>query len=185
MDKTGLVQDIIRTGALLWEKNLVAAFNGNLSARFQEGVLLTATGSCLGFLTENHVAHVDLNGRTLNGIEPSSEKSLHLAVYGAFLSVNAVLHTHTPYINAFFLKNGSFVPRTFEAERYLGRVQALDQETINVKDVGPVLQALKHGKILVLRRHGVVSVGADLFECFARVQLLEEQIRIEALARFF
>lgn len=185
MDKVDILQEIIHTGSLLWQKNLVAAFNGNLSVRTRDGVLLTATGSCLGFLTEKHVSHVDFSGNVLNGVAPSSEKLLHLSVYKAFDSVQAVLHTHTPYINAFFLGNDSFLPRTFEAERSLGRVQAVDQDDVNVKDVTPVLRVLESSKVVVLRRHGVVCVGAGLFECFANLQLLEEQLKIEALARLF
>ena len=46
--------DIISIGCLLWEKDLVCGWNGNISARVDDSrILLTGRGTCLGYLKED------------------------------------------------------------------------------------------------------------------------------------
>jgi L-fuculose-phosphate aldolase len=181
-----LKKEIISTGRLLWDKGLVSGWNGNLSLKVDtERILLTARGTCLGYLKEDDIVLLGMDGSFCGDREPSTEKALHQDIYKNFPEVRAVIHTHTVYTNAYFLDHELFSPATLEAENVLGQVFSVDQDAVNVLDTAPVLARLRANKLVVLKRHGVVSVGQDLFGCFARIQVLEEQVKMEALRGLF
>jgi len=179
-------KNVVAIGRLLWEKDLASALNGNISARVDnERLVLTATKTCLGLLQEKDVLLTSNSGEVLEEGEVSSEKPLHTAIYKNFSEVKAVIHTHTIYANAYFLENDVFSPRIFESKFWFGRLAAVGQLTPTVTDVEPIIAALRNNNIAVLKNHGVVAMGKDLFSCFLLIQTLEEALRTEAMARVF
>ncbi len=179
-------KNIISIGRLLWEKNLVSGLNGNISRRVDdETILLTGHGTCLGLLQEKDILHMKLDGEMLDEGSVSTEKLLHIEIYKNFPETKAVVHTHTTYTNAYFLKNETLTPQIFEAKMYLGEIKSVDQVTPAVTDAAPVIEALKGNNITVLRHHGVVAKGDDLFDCFLLIQALEEAITIDAISRLY
>ncbi|MDP2654761.1 MAG: class II aldolase/adducin family protein [Candidatus Omnitrophota bacterium] len=180
--KTG----IIAIGRLLWEKELVTGLNGNISSRVdEETVLITATKTCLGLLQDKDVLRMNLTGEVLEDGQVSSERLLHTEIYRNFPDAKAVIHTHTTFTNAYFLENDSLTPRIFESKFYLGEVSAVPQTTPSVTDAGPVIEALKANSITVLKNHGVVAMGKDLFDCFLLIQCLEDAVKMDAISRLY
>jgi L-fuculose-phosphate aldolase len=179
-----LKNKIIEIGKLLWDKGLVTGFNGNISARVDANTLLiTATGTCLGFLKQEDIVTINVAGEVIGGIgKASSEKLMHTEIYKNFPQIQAVVHTHPTYTNGFFLANGSFTPKTFEAKFYLGEVKSIEQTTPSVTDAAPVINELKANNIVVLRNHGVVAMGPDLFHAFVLIQELEEQVKMDLVS---
>lgn len=181
--KDQLKNKIIETGKLLWDKGLVTGFNGNISARIDEQtVFITATGTCLGFLSPQDVVSMKLSGDVIGQGKASSEKLLHMEIYKNFPDIQAVVHTHPTYTNGFFLANETFTPKTFEAKFYLGEVKSVPQTTPSVTDAAPVIKELKASNIMVLRNHGVVAMGPDLFHAFVLIQELEEQVKMDLVS---
>jgi len=185
-----LKNKIIETGKLLWDKGLVTGFNGNLSARVDANTLLiTGTGTCLGYLKLEEIVLINSLGELIPQADakrkPSSESLLHTEIYKNFPQIQAVVHTHPTYTNGYFLANESFAPKTFEAKFYLGEVKSIDQTTPSVTDAAPVIKELKSNNIIVLRNHGAVAMGPDLFRAFVLIQELEEQIKMDLIAAHY
>ncbi|MBF0483659.1 MAG: class II aldolase/adducin family protein [Candidatus Omnitrophica bacterium] len=181
-----LKNEIIEIGKLLWDKDLASALNGNISVRVDDKrIILTATKTCLGRLIDKDLLVCDNDGNPLESGKVTSEKMLHTAIYKNFPDVKAIIHTHTPYVNGFFIEQPVFVPRIFEAKLYLGEVKAIEQYSPTVQDISPVLAELKGKGLAVLRNHGVLAVGPELFDCFCWIQNLEEAIKTEAIAKVF
>lgn len=182
-----LKRNIIAIGRILWEKELVSGLNGNISARVdEETILLTATRTCLGLLQEKDVLCVNLDGEVLDEEgEISSEWPMHTAIYKEFPDNKAVIHTHTTYTNAYFSVNDELDPSIFEARFCLGTMHAIPQTTPTVTDPGPVLASLHNNSIAVLKNHGVLAVGDNLFECFLLIQNLEDAVKTETIARIY
>lgn len=180
-----LRQKMIEMGQLLWSKDLVSGLNGNISARVDENkILITATKTCLGFLDEKDILLVDMTAdEKVPGA--STETLLHAILYKSFSNVKTVIHTHTPYINGYFLDNETFTSRIIESKIGLGEVQSVEQLTPSVTDVAPVVEMMTQSHIGVLRNHGVLSMGENLFDCFLYIQSLEEAIKIESVSRIF
>lgn len=181
-----LVTELLKAGHLLWEKNLVTGYNGNLSCRLShESICITGTQTALGRLDVSDLSYLSSEGHLQKGVAPSSERGLHLAIYQAFPDVTCVVHTHTAYINGYFMERAIFEPETFEAGLYLGVVTGLLQTGPNVVDFVPVIAALRKSPIVALRRHGVVAIGESFFAAIARIQYLEEAIKTMLISRQF
>ncbi|MBN1869600.1 MAG: class II aldolase/adducin family protein [Candidatus Omnitrophica bacterium] len=181
-----LKKNIIAIGRLLWEKNLVTGLNGNISLRVDNGTIaLTGHETCLGLLQESDILHMRLDGEVLDKGNVSSEKLLHTEIYKNFPEAAAVIHTHTTYTSAYFLRNKSLTPQIFESKMYLGNIQSVEQNSPAVTDIAPVIEALKSNNIAVLRNHGVVAKGRGLFDCFLLIQALEEAVTIDAISRLY
>ncbi len=175
-----LKNKIIEIGKLLWDKGLVTGFNGNISARVDDQTLLiTATGTCLGYLKPQDIVLINLSGEVIGEGKASSERFMHTEIYKNFPKINAVVHTHPTYTNGYFISNETLEPKTFEAKFYLGNVKSVPQSTPSVTAMEPVIKELKVSNIVVLRNHGVVAMGPDLFYAFVLIQELEAQTTVE------
>ncbi len=179
-------KNIVDFGKMLWEKNLASSLNGNISQRIsQDTFYLTGHKTCLGFLRKKDLIKMDTDGNVLEGNHASSERMLHCEIYKNLPDAQAIIHTHTPYINGYFIHNMELKPSTLENKLYLGTVKAVDQTTPNVHHIKPVIAELKKSNLVVLGHHGVVAVGKDLFECFCLIQSLEEAVRIDVISRIY
>lgn len=187
LEKEGqLKNELIAIGQLLWQKDLVSARNGNISLRVDnQKLLLSCHASSLGFLKPEDLLLLDSGGNLLEKGEVSTEKNLHLAIYRDMPSVKAVIHTHTPYINAYFSVNDKLIPFTFETKLYLGEVKAVTQETPAITKPDPVIEALKKNSICVIKNHGVVVVADNLWDCFFLIQSLEEAVMMQTIRQVF
>lgn len=184
MKETKLKNQIIEIGKLLWDKELASGLNGNISARVDDDkILLTGHGTCLGRLTEQDILLMKTDGTMIDQGKVSTEKLLHTEIYKNFPDVLAVVHTHTPYVNGYFLEQDVLSPRIFEAKMVLGEVKAVPQHTPAVTDALPVIEALKKNNVVVLKNHGIVAVGRTHFDCFLWIQALEEAVKTETIAK--
>ncbi len=186
MDTQLLKNKIIETGKLLWDKGLAFGFNGNISCRLDDtSLLITATGTCLGYLTAKDIITIDLEGNVIGEGKASTERLMHTSIYKSLPKVTCVVHTHSTYTTGYFINNDVMIPKTFEAQFYLGQVKAIAQTTPSVTDPVPVVDTLKANNIVVLKNHGVVAVGDDLFHAFVLIQELEEQAKVDLVAVHF
>jgi L-fuculose-phosphate aldolase len=181
-----LAQEIIRTGRRLAGRGLVTARAGNISCRLDDRrILITATGSALGSLAAGDIVTVDLSTGAFKGARrPSSELPLHSAIYRNF-GDSAIVHCHPTLVNAYFCIYPGLKYLTFESRYYLGDVPVVGQKSLTVTDPRPVIEALKRNSLVVLRNHGVFSRAATLAAALERVEILEEAVRVYALARLF
>ena len=94
---------ILEVGRRMYEKGFVASNDGNISCRVSETELWTTpTGVSKGFMTEEMLVKVDLDGNLLSGErKPSSEIRMHLRVYRENPQVKSVVHAHPPVATSF------------------------------------------------------------------------------------
>ena len=64
-------------------------------------------------------------------------------------------------------------------------MRAVPQTTPAVTDAAPIIGQLKANNITVLKNHGVVAMGKNLFDCFVLIQCLEEAVRVDAISRLY
>lgn len=86
----------------LYDKGFSPATSGNISIKINDKILISASGTCLGDITESDVAKTDLSGLALKGSKkPSSEKVMHAKIYSKRNDINAIIHSHCPIITSF------------------------------------------------------------------------------------
>lgn len=149
---------LIATGRAIASAGLVRGTQGNLSARDEAGrVAITPAGMAYETLEPDDLVVLDPRGSVLDGSNaPSSERRVHLAIYGARDDVRAIVHTHSPRavrwsdLGEPLPFNGLAVPSAAYAPT------GTDELAANA--VG----ALGDGQAVLLSGHGVVAVGATL-----------------------
>jgi len=183
MDKAE--KKIIEIGKLLWDKELVAACAGNISLKLDKTTIaITAHDCCLGMLSDEDIIIMDLDGNTKDEKGATTEKPIHLAIHKKFAH-NAVIHVHPPFTNGYFAARDTLDNVTFESRLLLGNVPCVTQDTPSVTDLGSVLKALENSNIVVLKNHGVVAMSATLREAFFLVQMLEDAVKVNAIAQLY
>lgn len=95
LKEQALRAEICETGASLYQRGYTVGSAGNISARLDDGWLITPTDACLGRLAPAQIAKVDLSGKWVNGDKPSKTLALHRAVYDNNPQAQAVVHTHS------------------------------------------------------------------------------------------
>ncbi|MBV8175237.1 MAG: class II aldolase/adducin family protein, partial [Verrucomicrobia bacterium] len=95
-----LRERIVEVGQSLYQRGLSPGSSGNISARLEDGWLLTPTNSCLGELDPGSLCKLDWNGNLLEGSKPSKEYFLHLAMYQKRPASGAIVHLHSSFAAA-------------------------------------------------------------------------------------
>lgn len=95
MGESALRERICELARSIHGRGLTHGSTGNVSARGDDGWLITPTGSSLGRLAPARLAKLDWSGRLLAGDAPSRESFLHLAMYGERPGNGAVIHLHS------------------------------------------------------------------------------------------
>lgn len=183
MDKNK--KEIIDIGRMLWDKDLVSACSGNISLKKDNSIILITAHHCsLGLLSEDEIIEMDLDGNSREKKESTVEKPIHLAIHKNF-SQPAVIHAHPPFINGYFAVRDKLEFVLMETRLLLGDVPCLEQYTPSITNLDEVVEALKISNIVVLRHHGVIAIGDTLRDAFFLVQMLEDAIKVHAVAQLY
>jgi 3-dehydro-4-phosphotetronate decarboxylase len=101
--ENALREEIVRIGADLYQRRYTVGSSGNISARLDDGWLITPTDACLGHLDPATISKIDASGNWLSGDKPSKGIHLHRAVYDNNSAMHAVVHTHSTHLVALTL----------------------------------------------------------------------------------
>jgi L-fuculose-phosphate aldolase len=171
-----LQEEIIRVGREAYQRGLIVARGGNLSVRLSgEEFLMTAHTAALGFLNPDGFVVVDLEGQVVNGKgKPSTETKLHTAIYRD-TEAGAVVHLHPPYTNVLAVRGIELKPMTFESSLFLGPTTPMvSQDSPSVTKLDGVIEALNLSNIIIIKEHGTVAVGDNIWDAFFLTEILEE-----------
>ena len=101
--ETRIREEICTVGASLYQRGYTVGAAGNISARLDDGWLITPTDACLGRLDPAELAKVDLAGNPVSGGKPSKTLALHRGIYQADPAARGVVHTHSTHLVALTL----------------------------------------------------------------------------------
>jgi ribulose-5-phosphate 4-epimerase/fuculose-1-phosphate aldolase len=93
-----LREEICRTGISLYRRGYTVGAAGNISARLDDGWLITPTDACMGDLRPDEIARVDRDGKHVSGATPSKTLRLHRAIYANNPHAQSVVHTHSTHL---------------------------------------------------------------------------------------
>lgn len=188
MNENILRREIVQIGKRMFDREFVAANDGNISVRLSETlILITPTGVSKGFMEPQEMIKVDLDsGKVLQGgAKPSSEMAMHLAIYKCRPDVHAIVHAHPPTATGFAVAGIDFDAIALpEAVIGLGRIALTDYATPGTSEVPEaVKQKIMCSDVLLLANHGALSVGKNLTEAYYRMESLEQVAKITLTAR--
>ena len=169
------------------ERAEVIDFNGHMSCRLpgSDHVLINSGKSVRSALSAEDIIAIDMDGRPVAGdVVPPMEFHIHTEIYRRRPEVNAVAHTHPLWSTLFSMAGEPVQPVTMQAA-VMGPIQFFDKTaSINQKSLAEELAAaLGAHRVVMLKSHGAVVVGADIVEAFVLGIYLEETARRQYMAR--
>jgi len=186
-NERSLRDEILRIGALCYERHLLVALDGNLSVRLSDDLILCTQAGChKGMLEDDHLVVIDLEGKKVRGKgEPTSEMAMHLACYRERPDIEAVVHAHPPTCIAFTVAGVSMARCVLpEVVLTLGAVPTLSYQTTGTELLGAkVGEAIRTNDAVMMDRHGAVCVGSSLLDAFCKLETMEHMAKIMKAAR--
>lgn len=179
-------EDIVQVGRLMFDKGWIAANDGNITIRLDDGRLLaTPTGVSKGMMRPEDLIVCNINGDKLCGERQcTSEMGMHLTVYANRPDIRAVVHAHPPVATGFATAgralNLALLP---EVVISLGSVPLADYGL-------PGTSALTEGMLpyipkydaILMANHGAVAYGEEVMQAFWKMETVEHFARITLVA---
>ena len=187
-------QELTEATREMYRRGLVGAYSGNTSLRLSgsgaEGLLLvTPTHHPYYRMQPDELVVVDLDGNPVSkgGMRPSSETQLHLEIYRNRSDVRAVVHTHSIYASVAAVVGRDIPPLIDEMLLTIGGPVKVSKYAFpGTQDLAEeAYAALADRNAALLRNHGVVGVGPDIWEALEVCDLVERLANIFVLARNF
>jgi L-fuculose-phosphate aldolase len=185
--EAALRSDVVEIGRRMYARGYTASNDGNISARLDASrLLMTPKSVCKGFMTPEMMCVTDLDGRKLAGDrDPSSEMLMHLEVYRQRPDVGAVVHAHPPIATGFAVA-GIPLDRAVLAEvlTTLGSVPIAEYATPSTSELPEAVRKyIKAHDGMLLANHGALTVGADLYAAYYKMETIEHFAKISLVAR--
>jgi len=182
-----LREKIVEVSKRLYDRGLVAGAGGNISAREPGGreVFITPSGLCKGYLKASDIIKVDLEGNVLEGsLKPTSETSMHTAVYKVREDVNAVVHAHPPVSTGFACARLPVdIPIFPDLIAMVGDVALVEYVTPTTRELAEKVAKCARGyDALLLSNHGTITLGTSLEQAYQRTEILEDSAKMLLIA---
>jgi L-fuculose-phosphate aldolase len=173
--------ELVRIAHLIYERGYNVSIDGNVSARLPDGtILITPSGAHNGFVTADQLVVMDRDGNVVRGQgRASSERILHLEAYRVRPDVGAVIHAHAPHALAASLAGIDLMQIVVSVAPVPTTEYARPSSAESAERMRPFLRGYDWG---ILPRHGVVTMGPDLWSAFLRLEGLEHYAHVVLLA---
>jgi L-fuculose-phosphate aldolase len=171
----------------LYSKDLISSIGGNASFIIKDKNTILITPS--GFEKENlkpvDIIEILLNGEIIGKGLPSSEKDTHLNIYRKRSDVKAIVHAHPPYTLGVI--SSGIIPSSITPEQVImaNDLEVMDYISDNILFIEKLIKNIEKSNTIVVKNHGIFSLGNNLNECFTRIEVLEAAFKIVAIQKIF
>lgn len=168
----------------LYSHEYLVATSGNVSVRSKDGFLITPCQTRKDAVTADMICLCNEEGLKVCGEkDPSSEISMHRAVYKTRKDVGAAIHAHPHYCLACSLSDISLTEMLLpELAVYIGPVPLVPYATPGTHEMSESLEPFLVGhNAFLLQRHGVLVLGKDLEDAYNRLEHLEHVAHVTYL----
>jgi ribulose-5-phosphate 4-epimerase/fuculose-1-phosphate aldolase len=183
-NENALREEICDVGGLLYSRGYTVGSAGNISARLDDGWLITPTDACLGRLDPATISKVNLAGEWVSGDKPSKTLALHRQVYDRNPGVGGVVHTHSTHLVALTLagvwqQDDILPPLTPYQVMKVGHIPLINYERPGSPKVAErVAQLATSVRGVMLERLGPVVWESSVSRASYALEELEETARL-------
>ncbi len=185
-DGTVLRRQIVDAARHLVERGLNRAAAGNVSARCDEGFLITPSGVHAMELKPEQIVFMDMEGNPVQGaLKPSSEWRMHRDIYANRPEAQAVIHTHSDHATALACL-GEPIPAFHYMVAMAGGelIDCAPYATFGTEELSRnMLRALGNRRAVLLSHHGVIVHGKSMDNALTLAEEVEGLARQYILAR--
>ena len=163
-------EQVIEYSLKLLSEGLTNGTAGNVSIfNREEGlVAISPTGVNYSELTPEMISIVDLEGKLIEGLKPSSELEMHMILYRSREDVNAVIHTHPVYTTVL-----ACLRQDLPAIDYMiavtgaTKVRCAEYASYGTKELAEnAYKAMGSSLAVILANHGLTTAGKDIANAF-------------------
>ena len=172
----------------LYARGLTTTSGGNISLRVSDRlILLTPSATDKGRMRVDQIAEIGMDGTNHTpNLQPSGETSMHLEIYQRRPDVQAIVHAHPPMASVFAVSDQPLNVRLI-AESYaiIGEPAIAPYELTGTQELADAVADCLTGNTacVIMKNHGVLTVGADLLQAFDRMEVLENTAKINIYAQ--
>lgn len=172
---------IVRAMRAMDAKGLNRGTSGNVSVRFEDGLLVTPSGVTPEALTPEGVVRLSMDGQAAEGaMKPSSEWRMHAGILAGRPDVRAVVHCHARHATILACA-GKPIP----AVHYMVGVAGGDGVPIapyapfgSDELAAAVVETLAGRLACLMANHGLIAVAPSLNRALAIAEEIEEQAAV-------
>jgi L-fuculose-phosphate aldolase len=172
-----LIKGLAAVGKKIACCGLVIGEGGNISAKSGAIVYIKKRGVSMADAKSSDYVPVGINtGKPLDPkSKPSTEVPMHIACYKSRKDVGAVIHTHPIFITALGVAGIGLKDLPYEAKVYLkSDIAAIPYIKPGSAALGRAVgRAIKKHNAVILKNHGLITVGKDIKEAFLRTLAAE------------
>ena len=163
-------EQVIEYSLKLLSEGLTNGTAGNVSIfNREEGlVAISPTGVNYSELTPEMISIVDLEGKLIEGLKPSSELEMHMILYRNREDVNSVIHTHPVYTTVL-----ACLRQDLPAIDYMiavtgaTKVRCAEYASYGTKELAEnAYKAMGSSLAVILANHGLTTAGKDIANAF-------------------
>lgn len=163
-------EQVIEYSLKLLSEGLTNGTAGNVSIFDREEglVAISPTGVNYSELTPEMISIVDLDGKLIEGLKPSSELEMHMILYRNREDVNAVIHTHPVYTTVL-----ACLRQDLPAIDYMiavtgaTKVKCAEYASYGTKELAEnAYKAMGSSLAVILANHGLTTAGKDIANAF-------------------
>lgn len=175
------IKSLIEYAKRLGEKDLTPGTSGNISLRYKNNIMISGSGTALGYLNKDDVVIMDFDGNVIKGKKkPSSEKHLHAKIYEMRSDINAIIHCHAPYVSAFAVAHKPLSrPIISENVFYFGEIPLAEYAMpSSEKLVENTAKFFTNHDAVLMANHGIIVGGKDIADAYYKMETAETYAKI-------
>jgi L-fuculose-phosphate aldolase len=172
---------IVETMRQLDARGLNRGTSGNVSARWESGLLVTPSGITPDRLTPESIVHLDADGVAASGaLRPSSEWQMHYGIYRRRPDAQAIVHCHARHATILACAGREIPSMHYMVAVGGGASVPLAPYATFGSDAlaAGVVDTLSGRRACLMANHGMIALGPDLRHALAVTEEIEEQAAV-------
>ena len=181
-----VIEELTKYAHKLVDQGLVVGAGGNLSMRDQDHMYISPSGFDLKEIEPHQWVKVNIaTGEVEGTLRPSSEVLMHLECFRKNDAIQAVLHAHPTY-SVGVSSAGKDIPPLFpDFPAMVKSVGYIDYIIPTTHLLAEKVAELVTNDVIIMRNHGVLTLGKTMKEAFFFMQLTEESAKVYTISSIF
>lgn len=181
-----VIEELNKYAHKLVDQGLVVGAGGNLSMRDGSYMYISPSGFDLKEIEPHQWVKVDITTGEIEGnLRPSSEVLMHLECFRKNEEIQAVLHAHPTY-SVGVSSAGKDIPPLFpDFPAMVKSVGYIDYVIPTTNLLAEKVAELVDKDVIIMRNHGVLTLGKTMKEAYFFMQLTEESAKVYTISSIF
>ncbi|MEK4083000.1 class II aldolase/adducin family protein [Psychrobacillus sp. FSL K6-1415] len=181
-----VIEELNKYAHKLVDQGLVVGAGGNLSMRDGGYMYISPSGFDLKEIEPHQWVKVDITTGEIEGnLRPSSEVLMHLECFRKNEEIQAVLHAHPSY-SVGVSSAGKDIPPLFpDFPAMVKSVGYIDYVIPTTNLLAEKVAELVDKDVIIMRNHGVLTLGKTMKEAYFFMQLTEESAKVYTISSIF